>query len=556
MKKKKTRSVTKRIIAMIITAALTLTLIPFMGDPIGAYADDVFDKTQDNTGLGTGSIANPASGAGGWSKVYYGTYGSSAMLYRVLTTSTTDFGGSTMLLDCDSTIVNKRFDANTEVWSSSEIKRWLNGNSFYGNTNVFTTQEKAAIASSTKASAVSGDGNGWSSLGYAPLAGEYVFLLDAVEATRPSYGYANTENNDANRSKSGTVTWWWLRSPVTHFVNDPYSGGIQLGNVGYAGIVFTSGNIDYRYYVVSRDNIGVSPALNIDLSSIIFSSVVTGTGGAAGAEYKLTLKDTSKSVGITSGSNITRSGSTITIPYTVAGDNVNRISVLITDKAYTEENATIKSYGKLVVNGAIGTSGTGTYELPASYASTDKVYIIAEQVGASTVTDYAGTPVLITVPDDGGAAPGPGPAPIVKTPEKKSENSSHTHSYSWVVTKYPTSTSDGEEAYMCSCGDVARTSILPAISAFEEEVIYKIKNAPANGVVEIDTRLFNSFGIGVRDALIARPDVTLKVSFLSVGYKGQLLKVTIPAGIDRKALFEENGWLGLCWYGSTHGYDQ
>ncbi len=549
MKEKRLRSVTKRIIAMIITAALTLTLIPFMGDPIGAYADDVFDKTQDNTGLGTGSIADPASGAGGWSLVYFGKYNGNPVLYRVLDKDATEFGGNTMLLDCSTTLTMSVMDSDCDSsnysgfsyrWTESDICSWLNGNDFYNNTNVFTTIEKGAIAASSKADKSSSDGDGRIFHNFQPLAGEHVFLLDAKEVTNTSYGFSSDPGNNSTRIKTGADYYWLLRSPVSSYT---YAVGFvtNAGNVG----VYTV------YY-----SCGVSPALNINLSSIIFSSVVSGTGGAAEAKYKLTLKDTSKSVGITSGSNITRSGSTITIPYTVAGDNINRISVLVTDKAYTEADATIKSYGKLVVSGAIGTSGIGTYELPTSYASTDKVYIIAEQVGTSTVTDYAGTPVLITIPDDGGAAPGPGPAPVVKTPEKKTDNSSHTHSYSWVVTKSPTSTSDGEEAYMCSCGEIERTSILPAISAFEEETINKIKNAPANAVIEVETRLFNSFGIGVRDALAERPDVTLKVTFLSEGYKGQLLKVTIPAGIDRKALFDEKGWLGLCRAGSTLGYDK
>ena len=147
-------------------------------------------------------------------------------------------------------------------------------------------------------------------------------------------------------------------------------------------------------------------------------------------------------------------------------------------------------------------------------------------------------------------------APTVNNPNSGQKESSHTHSFSWVVTKSPTSTSDGEEAYMCSCGEIERISILPAISAFEEETINKIKNAPANAVIEVETSLFNSFGIGVRDALAARPDVTLKVKFLSEGYRGQLLKVTIPTGIDRYALWDEKGWLGLCRAGSTLGYDK
>ena len=546
MKEKKSRSVTKRIIAMIGSAILTLTLIPFMGDPIGAYADDVFDKTQDNTGLGTGSIANPASGAGGWSLVYFGKYNGNPVLYRVLDKAATEYNtNKTMLLDCNSTIINiQHFQALPNEgysWANSDIYIWLNGNYFYNNTNVFSTIEKNAIAASSKAGESAGDGDGVSNLHFQPLTGEHVFLLDAKEVTNTSYGFASDAGTSSTREKNVTGSRWWLRSP------DDW-------DTLRVGFVDDDGNVHYDSIDVDD---GVSPALNINLSSVIFSSVVSGTAGAAEAKYKLTLKDTSKLVGITSGSNITRSGSTITIPYTVAGDNINRISVLVTDKAYTEADATIKSYGKLVVSGAIGTSGTGTYELPASYdASTDKVYIIAEQVGASTVTDYAGTPVLITVPDDGGAAPGPGPAPVVKNPEKKTDNSSHTHSFSWVVTKSPTSTSDGEEAYMCSCGEIASTSILPAISAFEEETINKIKNAPANAVIEVETSLFNSFGIGVRDALAARPDVTLKVSFLEGGYRGQRLKLTIPAGKDRDKHWDENGWLGLCRAGTIFGYDQ
>ena len=49
------------------------------------------------TGLGTGAITNPASGAGGWSKVYFGSK-DNPILFNVLTTNTSNFGGTTMLL--------------------------------------------------------------------------------------------------------------------------------------------------------------------------------------------------------------------------------------------------------------------------------------------------------------------------------------------------------------------------------------------------------------------------------------------------------------------------
>ena len=132
----------------------------------------------------------------------------------------------------------------------------------------------------------------------------------------------------------------------------------------------------------------------------------------------------------------------------------------------------------------------------------------------------------------------------------------HTHSYTWKISKEPTATSDGEEIYVCECGHIAQINILPGSAAFEADIIAKIKKAPVNGIVTIETRIWNSLSKNVRDALVERPDVTLKISFLSEGYKGIPLKVTIPTGIDRYALWDENGWLGLCRAGSTLGYDK
>ena len=110
---------------------------------------------------------------------------------------------------------------------------------------------------------------------------------------------------------------------------------------------------------------------------------------------------------------------------------------------------------------------------------------------------------------------------------------------------------------MCSgCGDVKETSPLPALSVFDEEIINKIRNVKSGGTVTIETTHWNSLGRGIRDALAARPDVTLKISFLSEGHKGIPLKVTLPAGMDIAGMFDENGYLGLCRAGSTLGYDQ
>ncbi|SDB52971.1 InlB B-repeat-containing protein [Butyrivibrio sp. INlla16] len=373
----------KRITATIIIAALLV-----MFGKGNSYTKTVHAESEKTiSGLGTGAISNPTPGAGGWSYVYYGTYDGSAMKYRVLDKAATQFNtNTTMLLDCDSTIINKRFDDDSNEWEGSEIKGWLNGNDFYGNTDVFTAQENAAITRSTKGAASSGDGIGFQDLDYAPLAGEHIFLLDAVEATRPSYGYANKESSDDTRKKSGTGTWWFLRSPNSR---NPY----------FVGDVYESGTID-DYYVYYDDS--VSPAFNLNLSSVIFSSVISGTAGSAGAEYKLTIAD--DELNITPGT-VTRAGTTITVPYTLTGTSAGdatRVSVLIMDSEYSAGTAVTSGYTYLKLSG--GTSGSGTFTLPDAYA--DKIcgtdyyaYILAEDENTGNATDFASAPTSIVVPD-------------------------------------------------------------------------------------------------------------------------------------------------------------
>ena len=353
------------------------------------------DNNKSITGLCTGAISNPTSGAGGWSYVYYGTYNNNPVKYRVLDKAATEFGGNTMLLDCNNTLLTRRFDDDSKVWADSEIKSWLNGNDFLNNDNVFTLPERTAIASSTKEnpSMYDGDGNGYYAedlLDWTPLNNEKIFLLDAKEATRLSYGYANTTSgeSDSNKSKTGAKVWWWLRSPDREEAVD------LAADVSKDGLILST-NVYH--------NNGVSPAFNIDLSSVIFSSVTSGTAGSAGTEYKLTIVDSG--LGITPGS-VTRSGTTITVPYTITGankDNATQVSVLITDSPYSAGEAKTRgfTYLKLDVD-TWGTAGSGTFTLPAACAEktcgTDYyAYILAEDVNTGNATDYASTPKEITI---------------------------------------------------------------------------------------------------------------------------------------------------------------
>lgn len=161
-----------------------------------------------------------------------------------------------------------------------------------------------------------------------------------------------------------------------------------------------------------KETKGVSPALNVSLSSVLLASVselnakssdLAAVTNSTAIEWKLTLLDNNKTVSVTQGQNIERQGTTITVPYTYGGSDVSQISIMITDKAYRESNAQVLYYGKLQDVTTGSTTGTGTFTLPAGLASqtcgTDYyAYIIAEDINAVTTTDYASAPAQITIP--------------------------------------------------------------------------------------------------------------------------------------------------------------
>lgn len=397
MKKEK---LLKRGLASLLAVVLAVGLLPMMPGNMATVKAADGDKT---VSLGTDVIKNPTAPTAStdtWkgSYVYFGTYGGNPVKHRVLDKNTTVFGGTTMLLDCDSILwaginPSSAFDDNSNDWANSNIRTYLNETFL---TNNFSAVEQSAIASSTKSTAYSGtdgaDGDGCDgTLSYASLSNDKIFFLDAKEATNTSYGYSNEDSSAANREKTGGNAHWWLRSASTTSPN-------------IAGFVDSHGSL--INYFVDYNFVGVSPALNINLSSVLFTSVISGTKGETGAEYKLTLLDNDMT--IAGNGNVSRSGGTVTVPYTISGTNsgsATQVSVLILDKEYTAGNtngATVLAYEKLAVD-SFSVTGTGTFTLPAELldktCGTDYyAYIIAEDVNGEKETDYASTPVSITVP--------------------------------------------------------------------------------------------------------------------------------------------------------------
>ena len=394
----------RRVFSALAALAIALTAVPG-GVPLQAHAEEEWSKFDDGvtsfdkTGIGRPKAPEQASDAWTGSYVYYGQYDGQPVKYRVLDPDTSLFGGRTMLLDCDTTLFTDVFrndwgpdDAN--VWAASDLYKLLNTNDDAFLKTSFTSAEATAIAESRTDAheLVVGENAGnvasytqESFVNYTPLTGEKIFLLDVEDVSNTAYGYSVTNEGTENRKKKEFIDSdsnaydWWLRSPH---------------NIDYVGCVSSGGNIGTND--VLNTDIGVSPAFNVDLSSVMFVSQVNDETDPYGREYKLTLNDENLSV---LDGRITRSGNTVTIPYKVTdktpddGITPNTVSVEIFDSNYTR-----KHYFPL--EGEYAPNGIGTFELPDDYSETDIIALFAEDVNAQYETDYAswGQPIILPDP--------------------------------------------------------------------------------------------------------------------------------------------------------------
>ena len=389
----------KKIISALLSTMLGLSIIPITFSSKVVYAAE--EKTVSY--LGTNGMASPVVSTEAWvgSYVWYGKYDGTPVKYRVLAPKTTVYGGTTILLDCDNTLYDTQFDstgmgfAKSTAWEYCDLRVGLNGSDFLNKDGVFTSYEKSAIIGSYL-------GNGSERGNPVNLTGEKIFLLDEDELRNNAYGYYSTEylsEGAKNREKTSINDscgyYWWNRTTCEQN---------KYGN--RCGAVYADGRLSDSLVV---NSLAVSPAFNVNLKSVIFSSVVAGTAGQVGAEYKLTLQDSNIKSDVTSGEKTSYDGTTVTVPYTISGSdsgNVTQLSVFILDKEYTAGNtngAKIKYYSRLSTSAAPGTSGSGTFSLPSDISmdkwGTDyQVYLIAEDVNGTYESDYASEPVRLEKP--------------------------------------------------------------------------------------------------------------------------------------------------------------
>ena len=416
--KEHTKKRVRRLLAGAVTVSMALALIPNIAGKKEIRA--AWEKNQGNTQLGVSQIKGPkkdTTDQSEWtgSYVYFGKYvegeKSSPIRFRVLAPTTDKYGGTTMFLDSDSSLFVRSFDDSSNIWydevtgESCELREYLNKDFLSGS---FTDAEQAAIAVSYADTHdlvewKGGDEDASFKVAFRTgIYGKYVginekiFVLDAEEASNCEYGYNVTDVNCTSRKKIkvSSAGSWWLRSAYS-------DNSFDAGCVRPFG--FLGG------YVVNYADIGVAPALNINQSSIIFSSLISGTSGEYGAEYKLTVADPKIKIAVPAGKDVTASGKTITVPYAISGDNAGtatRASVLILDKKYEAgktNNTSILYYDTLSGTFSNSSATTGTFTLPDNLKVEDwgtgyYVYILAEDVNDMYETDYASTPVKISIP--------------------------------------------------------------------------------------------------------------------------------------------------------------
>ena len=367
----------KRIFSTLLALCMLLCLVP---TGVFAAGTDTGKAIQLVDG---GTAANISGGQN--DNIYFGTWDEEPIKWRVLDDHT-NTGESGLFLLSDALLGtgwngDVHFDNsgnNSNAWQSSTAKTWCNN--FYDRR--FSNGEQGAVLATTKSDEAFTKGTGGISFDASEniLNGDKVFFLSAEEAENSAYGFTDDNARIAYYGNSPGV--WWLRSPYT-FPN----------YAGYAGVVF--GGPVYTY-VVSRDW-AARPAFNLNLNSVLFTSAAVGgkadtavdknltaVTGYTGSEWKLTLKDSSRSFSVTSNMAVTAApGGTVEITYTGAETGGNEyVSAMLCDS-----NDNVLYYGN-IAQGSAG--GTASIAIPADLAPGNyTLKVFSEQCNGDKKTDYA-----------------------------------------------------------------------------------------------------------------------------------------------------------------------
>ena len=221
--------------------------------------------------------------------------------------------------------------------------------------------------------------------------------IDAQKLWALSRAEANAINDDNVRAYDDNVRAyddsWWLRSPGIYQIYAVST--LRGGKVGYNGM---------PVYVIKR----VRPALQLNLSSILFTSSASEGGKAAATvggglqkaaaatgTLKFTMKDSSQTLDLVATcSQAVQTGSALAFSYKGATTGANQcVSCVLKDA-----DGDVAYYGKLAdCSGEDAASGALSIPLDGVEDGAYTLEVFSEEANADTSTDFCGEPVTMTV---------------------------------------------------------------------------------------------------------------------------------------------------------------
>lgn len=342
--------------------------------------------------LGTGGISGPTEeeedGKGSYyapnSYIYFGVNSgnsSTPIKWRVLDADTANDGTtsgmfllSEYLLASD---VQFRYNESIDnAYQGSAAQFWCG--LFLSNRLNFSTVEQDAMLGLVKTDSAEDDlysiSWGESSL----TATDKLFFLSVQELADYVGNYLATPGMAATNT-SLSASEWWLRSPYAY---------VRTA----VGTVFKDGNVRYSS---AQNYWAARPAFNLDLNAVLFTSAAEGGKsdvlvdsnltevGTGSTEWKLTLKDTSRSFNASASNTLVRVGENLTVTYSGAGTGEKEyVSAMLADNS-----GNILYYGRIAQNSA---DGTASVAIPSDLtAGTYTLKVFSEQYNGDYKTDYA-----------------------------------------------------------------------------------------------------------------------------------------------------------------------
>ena len=366
----------KRILSILLTLCMTLCLTP-----ISVFAEEVGTEGSAAIQLGTDALSvlsknvNTATAP----TVYFGQNNeNNPAAWRVIGydgNGVTSSKGDITLLAANNMGLSK-FGASN-AYADSELKEAIDALA-----EKLTTEENAAVKKRALTSG-SYDGENTDCVAGGQVDNAVFWPLSAKEAIA-----VNNDLRVVDPEHPGWVSsYWWLRSPGE---NVYYTAVVSGG-----GAVFTDGKNVIRA-------LGVRPAFNLNLNSVLFASAAVGgkpDGGLAevskysGNEWKLTLLDSSRNFVVMKKAVSATPNGTVTLNYKGATTGINEyISVILAD------NNGAQYYARVAQPTA--ESGTVEIKIPSDIAPGDyTMKVFNEQYNGDYNTDYASnfTDIALTV---------------------------------------------------------------------------------------------------------------------------------------------------------------